>query len=213
MIPVRWTEIFGTENGCSPGQIQSGEYRLGKQLPWVLRVFYEKFGSHSFNQIHNRLIMPESLEADKNGFVCFYEENQEVVLWAIQIEDFSEEDPSVYESYDDGKTWDLHEDKELLSHFLTDVSLFQGIMGGFPFTAGHLGVDQATEEKIKAEFPPYAADVVKRGMRYYGTPRQLLAIMEGKDSNDLWIAAQKKTPFLKLLQQLKIGWDYHSLED
>lgn len=213
MIPAIWTEIFVTENGCSSEQIQQAEQRLGKPLPQLLRVFYEKFGCHPLNQVHNRLIKPELLEPDVNGLVCFYEENQDVVLWAIQIADFYEDDPIVYESYDNGKTWISHDDKEPLFNFLTDVSLFQAIMGGFPFTAGHFGVEKSIEAMIIGQFPPVAADVAKRGMRYYGNTRRLLAIMEGEQSNDLWIACQKKTPFLKLLRQFKISWDYNSIDD
>lgn len=212
MIPVIWTELFDTENGCSTESVQQAERHLGTSLPLVLKHFYIHYGNHPLHQAHNRLILPQDLQNEK-GFVVFYEENQGVVLWAIAAADCKDENPVVYESYDNGETWILHEDKERLADFLMDVSLFQAIMGGFPFTAGHFGLDKTIEEKIMNQFPPYAADVVKRGMRYYGNPHQLLAIMEGKEANDLWIAARKKTPFLQLMRQLKIGWDYNSLED
>jgi hypothetical protein len=212
MIPELWDELFDTENGCSIESVQQAEMHLGTVFPLILRHFYIRYGNHPLHQAHNRLILPQNLQNEK-GFVVFYEENQGVVLWAIAVADFVHENPVVYESYDNGETWILHEDKERLADFLTDVSLFQAIMGGFPFTSGHFGLNASVEEKIRNTFAQLSGYVAKRGMRYYGKPSELIAIMEGEESNDLWIACRKKADFRKLCRQLQLDWDYNSLEE
>ncbi len=213
MIETLWKQIFVEENGFSADELLQTETALGKPLPTVLKDFYAKYGRYPLNQAHNRLVAPNKLTVDDNGFVVFYEENQGVILWALALADFAEENPIIYESYDNGNTWVSHADKERLSSFLVDVTLFQAIMGGYPFCAGHFGVATEVEQTILEQFAPFATDFVKRGMRYYGNAKQLIAIMEGETSNDLWIACQKKTPFQKLMRQLKLGWDYNSMED
>ena len=67
-------------------EIAAAEARLNIRLPGVLREFYLRAGAHKeVNRSHNRLIAPNELEM-QNGKLVFYEENQRVVLWGIDVE-------------------------------------------------------------------------------------------------------------------------------
>jgi hypothetical protein len=64
-------------------RIRAAERRLGVVVPKVLRDYYRVAGKETqFNAAFNRLLPPEEWFVDRKRLV-FFEENQQVVYWAI----------------------------------------------------------------------------------------------------------------------------------
>ena len=79
--------------GFSEGQLLKAEKRLNITLPQMFRVYYLQLGAtKSVNQSFNSLATPQQLYF-AGDYLCFCEENQGVVMWAIRKEDLTISNP------------------------------------------------------------------------------------------------------------------------
>ena len=85
--------------GFSEGQLLKAEKRLNITLPQMFREYYLQLGAtKSVNQSFNSLATPQQLYFAGN-YLCFCEENQGVVMWAIRKEDLTIFNPPVWGNY------------------------------------------------------------------------------------------------------------------
>ena len=79
--------------GFSEAQLLKAEKRLHITLPEEFRAYYLQLGAtKSVNQSHNSLATPQQLYF-AGDYLCFCEENQGVVMWAIRKEDLTNPNP------------------------------------------------------------------------------------------------------------------------
>lgn len=91
-------------------------------LPPALGELYRIAGMHPINRTHHRLLLPDELER-RNGRVVFAEENQQVVVWAFDVED-QEDDPIVWQGQPEpaeptGFVW--YSEEQPLSAFVIEM--------------------------------------------------------------------------------------------
>ena len=94
--------------------------------------------------MHNRLVCLEELEVDQDRLV-FYEENQAVVLWGVNIQNPVDADPAVFMAENqDELGWDA--DHDHLSKFLHAMLFWQAVNGGMAYG----GIGTAISEDLEA---------------------------------------------------------------
>ena len=86
---------LGRSDGIPFQDIARCEKRLGTPLPIALREYYAMAGKLDINVEHNRLYTPRQLK-NWRGKLVFMEENQNVVFWAVDIDDSM--DPEVLQA-------------------------------------------------------------------------------------------------------------------
>ena len=92
--------------GFSEAQLLKAEKRLNITLPQMFRAYYLELGAtKSVNQSFNSLATPQQLYF-AGDYLCFCEENQGVVMWAIRKEDLNNPNPPVWGNY--GSETDLN---------------------------------------------------------------------------------------------------------
>lgn len=85
--------------GFSEAQLLKAEKRLHITLPEEFRAYYLQLGAtKSVNQSYNSLATPQQLYF-VSDYLCFCEENQGVVMWAIRKEDLTNPNPPVWGNY------------------------------------------------------------------------------------------------------------------
>ncbi len=84
-------------DGCGLGALRACEKRLKLHLPRAIREYYEFAGRLPINTEHNILYDPKQLRI-WNGKLFFMEENQRVVFWGVDWNDFKEGDPTVFQA-------------------------------------------------------------------------------------------------------------------
>jgi len=82
-------------DGIPLQDIANCEERLRTRLPIALREYYVMAGKLDINVEHNRLYTPRQLK-NWRGKLVFMEENQNVVFWAVDIDDSA--DPEVLQA-------------------------------------------------------------------------------------------------------------------
>ena len=125
--------------GFSEEQLLEAEKQLAVKFPLVFREYYLQLGAtESVNQSFNSLATPEQLYFDGN-FLCFCEENQGVVMWAIRKEDLANPNPPVWGNYgsETNPDWILENPK--LSDFWLYMAIYNGTLGGLPYNANAMG--------------------------------------------------------------------------
>ena len=125
--------------GFSEEQLLEAEKRLAVKFPQVFREYYLQLGAtESVNQSFNSLATPEQLYFD-GDFLCFCEENQGVVMWAIRKEDLANPNPSIWGNYgsETDSDWVLENPK--LSDFWLYMAIYNGTLGGLSYNANAMG--------------------------------------------------------------------------
>src|SRR6185369_16674694 len=81
---------FTPEDGVSLEEFERAEKVFGFRLPKVLREFYLMAGNHeAINCSHNQLLVGyQEIEDNK---LIFYDENQGVCSWAIDLSDIKKD--------------------------------------------------------------------------------------------------------------------------
>jgi len=196
--------------GFPEEKILEAEERLGVRFPKILKAYYEQLGTHrKLNKTQNRLISLNKIEIDEYGFLIFYAENQQVVVWGIQKEDMNLTNPKVYRKED--KKW--HLDSNLLSTFLTSMAFMQAIFA-FDFHANVCGVEpeymkliSENYRKTNEEFPLWNVNF------YRNKATELISLFRDTDQLDLFISAKNQSDFKAITDKINIDWDYHSERD
>ena len=125
--------------GFSEAQLLKAEKRLHITLPEEFRAYYLQLGAtKSVNQSYNSLATPQQLYFT-GDYLCFCEENQGVVMWAIRKEDLTNPNPPVWGNYGSETTPDWIQETQTLSDFWLYIAIYNGVMGGLPYNANAMG--------------------------------------------------------------------------
>ena len=125
--------------GFSETQLLKAEKRLLITLPEEFRAYYLELGAtKSVNQSCNSLATPQKLYF-AGDYLCFCEENQGVVMWAIRKEDLNNPNPPVWGNYGSETDPNWIQETKNLSDFWLYMAIYNGVMGGLPYNANAMG--------------------------------------------------------------------------
>lgn len=204
---------LGPGDGVQEEELSAAEARLNLRLPRTLREFYLKAGGRGdINREHNRLLAPSEI-VKQGGVLVFYEENQAVVLWGIEVGALGLDDPPVV-SADNGGRLLWQEDREHLSAFLTDMLLWQAVNGqtlyGGIGRASSEAVARAGSEWQQIGLGPSA------GGKALLRDGQLLYVVS-RDPTDaapeVFGGGRTTADLVALTQTFSVAWDYSALDD
>ena len=123
----------------SEAQLLKAEKRLHITLPEEFRAYYLQLGAtKSVNQSYNSLATPQQLYFE-GDYLCFCEENQGVVMWAIRKEDLTNPNPPVWGNYGSETDPNWIQETQSLSDFWLYIAIYNGVMGGLPYNANAMG--------------------------------------------------------------------------
>lgn len=183
---------------------------MGWQLPRLLREFYLITGEREdINGAFNRLLPPESLEVSGNVLV-FYEENQGVCLWGVDVRDRDNEDPAVLrEDSTETPTWEP--DFDHLSEFFTAMLFLQAVNGGMR----HGGVGSAASANTAQASTQWETINIGGSWndRVLMRDGQVLYIFGKEPAPEVFGGAKTKQKFLDLERTFDVSWDYCTLDD
>ncbi|MBR1555294.1 MAG: SMI1/KNR4 family protein [Oscillospiraceae bacterium] len=103
-------------------------------IPKALEDYYRLCGGCAeMNATQDFLVTPDGRYGNYHlnlfsypDYCVFYAENQCVAEWAIKKSDLNQENPPVYETYDDGRTW--HQICDSVSDFLISEAYMQSAL-------------------------------------------------------------------------------------
>lgn len=196
-------------HGYDESAIAAAEQRLGIRLPAVLRDYYQTLGRHeALNSAFNRLLPPEKLYMSDSGMLVFYTENQDVVIWGIDHEDFHLPDPAVYGSYDaDREEWLL--DADTMEHFLWSMAYVQAAMGGLKHLAFAKNLPGSTVSQLENEWAE-AKGITHQYYRFFLHQHSAIVLVPTNDKGaplGAYLASNNEKLFHQLLKSLPLEWD------
>ena len=202
------------EDGVRLEEIERAEKIYRFRLPKIFREFYMLAGEHSaINYSHERLLSVDCLEIEDNRLI-FYEENQAVCYWAIDLSDIEKDDPPVWRGLSivgqDELEWFL--DAEKLSDFLLIMLCWQSVMGGLAFV-GTAGKIEASIQAIKDNFAPLEVGENGSGLQIFTAPGKVICLAENVEGTNIDAGASDEERFLEIEALLKIDWSYRSPDD
>ena len=125
--------------GFSEAQLLKAEKRLLITLSEEFRAYYLELGAtKGVNQSYNSLATPQQLYF-AGDYLCFCEENQGVVMWAIRKEDLTNPNPPVWGNYGSETDPNWIQETKNLSDFWLYIAIYNGVMGGLPYNANAMG--------------------------------------------------------------------------
>lgn len=206
---------FTPDDAADIKEIEHAEKFLGFRLPKVLREFYLLAGNHeAINDSHNRLLPVECLGIEDNKLV-FYQENQGVCDWAIDLSDIEKDDPPVWiGQYIVGQdALDWHFDAPNLSYFLLMMLCWQSVSGGLEFT----GIADKTEEsvvrKVKDNFTLLDDGKYNTGFQVFIEPGKVVCLAGNQKGTDIYAGASNEQKFHEIEDLLRIKWGYCYRDD
>ncbi|MGI4789407.1 MAG: hypothetical protein ACRYFS_11230 [Janthinobacterium lividum] len=212
-LVARLMPPLGPGDGVPEAEIEAAETRLGVKMPTLLREFYALAGKREdINGVHNRLVSLENLKVDQNKLV-FYEENQGVVLWGVDIQNLENIDPSVFMAeYQATLVWDA--DHNHLSAFLKAMLFWQAVNGGMPYS----GIGTATSEAIALagtdwELVDLSRDSTLWRNRVQMRDGQVLFISGNDPDPQVHGGGRTKADFLAVAKAFDVYWDYSTLDE
>jgi hypothetical protein len=121
------------KSGVPERDIAAWEKKSGVDLPEGLREYLLAVGNMAFNRAYNKLYTLDELRIEGDKLI-FMEEIENVVQWAIDIGDLSD-DPLVFQraSGEGDELW--YPEEEACTSFLTLMIYWQTVNGGFEFFA------------------------------------------------------------------------------
>jgi hypothetical protein len=184
-------------SGIPEHDIEAWEKRNGEGLPGPLREYLIEVGNMAFNRAYNRLYPLDELSIE-DGKLIFMEENQNVVQWAIDTADISE-DPLVFQrsSEEDDELW-YPEDLECTA-FLELMIYWQTVNGGFEFFA----MADASESAIKKIAKAWERRAEGSGVTCFARKGAVLCIVEGDGDDNLMLAAASGALLEKAMMDLQ----------
>ncbi|GET45407.1 hypothetical protein [Capnocytophaga felis] len=182
-------------NGFTDEELQNIR-KVSSNIPQVLYDYYVQLGKITkLNQTQDSLLIPEQVQWSKNkDYLIFYAENQWACVWAIQKEDLTEENPSVYMSKNQ-ETWE--KESETLTDFLNAMANLQAVFSFEYSSEDFLFINEEELKFIKQNFQkkPFA---FKKwiGIDFYGNfIGDIIAIFNNKPYYDVCYAASNKEHF------------------
>ena len=214
--------------GFSEEQLLEAEKQLAVKFPQVFREYYLQLGAtESVNQSFNSLATPEQLYFD-GDFLCFYEENQGVVMWAIRKEDLANPNPSIWGNYgsETDSVWVLENPK--LSDFWLYMAIYNGTLGGLSYNANAMGgwgmedfeVPEQAVSYIEKQYDSLT-ELCWEGQRIFTDKDFKIVIVlsihrETKRTTAIFIGSAQQELFDTLLDDMEnfgLQWNYTSYDD
>ena len=214
--------------GFSEGQLLKAEKRLNITLPQMFRAYYLQLGAtKSVNQSFNSLATPQQLYF-AGDYLCFCEENQGVVMWAIRKEDLTISNPPVWGNYGSETDPDWVLETQTLSDFWLYIAIYNGVMGGLRYNANAMGgwkmedfeVPIGAVAHIETQYTELTS-LSWKGQRTFTDEdfKLVITLSIHRDTGKptaIFIGTTPKALFDKLLNDLGsygLQWDYTSYDD
>lgn len=183
--------------GIPEADIDAWEARTGEQLPGPLRDYLIAVGNMAFNRAYNHLYPLDEL-ALEDGKLIFMEENQNVVQWAIDTADTSD-DPLVFQRAGEEEDALWYPEEEQCTAFLTLMIYWQTVNGGFDF----FGVADAPEAVVKKIAKAWDRKAAGSGVTCFARKGVVLCVVEGEDENNIMLAALTEADLEKAIMELQ----------
>jgi hypothetical protein len=196
--------------GFSALAIEGVEQRLQVQLPSFFKTYYLQVGKdQKLNQSHNSLVSPDKLWM-KDDFLCFYEENQGVVTWAMHRNDLEAPVTPVYYSYDQ-VTWE--KDSPRIEDFFLSMAYWQGALGGLAYWAMSEDLDQETFAAIQAQYKEITRISYWNNRHFSNYPTHIIEVtVDGENKpNGIFIGANNKSDFDEIVSL--VGEEFLDIEE
>lgn len=196
------TRTLSMEDGLPEAEIEAGEQRLGIRLPAALRVYYQVAGGFDqLNQVHNRLYAPDQWEL-QDGKLLFMEENQNVVVWAVEVSDASPEDPPVLQGVvTEDTVGEWHLEHESCAEFLTLMLYLHGVFGGME--EGYEGFMEISEEELAQLRNAWPRIGQMKDMEVFGKEGQALCVLGGEAPREMYVGARSEADMASLEEELE----------
>ena len=214
--------------GFSEAQLLKAEKRLHITLPEEFRAYYLQLGATKMvNQSFNSLATPQQLYF-AGDYLCFCEENQGVVMWAIRKEDLTISNPPVWGNYGSETDPDWVLETQTLSDFWLYLAIYNGVMGGLPYNANAMGswdmegfeVPEQAVAHIEKQYTELTSLSWKGQRTFTNANFQIvitLAIHQTTNrATAIFIGSAQQELFDTLLDTMEnfgLQWDYTSYDD
>ena len=214
--------------GFSEAQLLKAEKRLNITLPEEFRAYYLQLGAtKSVNQSYNSLATPQQLYFT-GDYLCFCEENQGVVMWAIRKEDLNNPNPPVWGNYGAETDPNWIQETQTLSDFWLYIAIYNGVMGGLPYNANAMGgwgmenfeVPEQAVTHIEKQYTELTSLSWKGQRTFINADFQIvisLAIHQTTNrATAIFIGSAQQELFDTLLDAMEnfgLEWDYTSYDD
>ena len=214
--------------GFSEAQLLKAEKRLLITLPEEFRAYYLELGAtKSVNQSCNSLATPQQLYL-AGDYLCFCEENQGVVMWAIRKEDLTNPNPPVWGNYGSETDPNWIQETQNLSDFWLYLAIYNGVMGGLPYNANAMGgwdmegfeVPEQAVSYIEKQYDTLT-ELCWEGQRVFTDKDFTIVIVlsihrETKRATAIFIGSAQQELFDTLLDDMEnfgLQWNYTSYDD
>ena len=214
--------------GFSEEQLLKAEKRLAVKFPLVFREYYLQLGAtESVNQSYNSLATPQQLYF-AGDYLCFCEEYQGVVIWAIRKEDLNNSNPPVWGNYGSETDPNWIQETQNLSDFWLYLAIYNGVMGGLPYNANAMGgwgmenfeVPEQVVSYIEKQYDTLTELCWKGQRTFTDTDFQIvitLAIHQTTNrATAIFIGSAQQELFDTLLDDMEnfgLQWNYTSYDD
>ena len=214
--------------GFSEEQLLEAEKRLAVKFPQVFREYYLQLGAtESVNQSFNSLATPEQLYFD-GDFLCFCEENQGAVMWAIHKEDLNNSNPPVWGNYGSETAPNWIQETQTLSDFWLYIAIYNGTLGGLPYNANAMGGWEMEDFEVPEQAVAYIekqyntlTELCWEGQRVFTDKDFTIVIVlsihqETKRATAIFIGSAQQELFDTLLDNMEnfgLQWNYTSYDD
>lgn len=213
LVAQLYARPLSKRDGIPEMRLLRAEKRLGFRLPGALREFYRTAGKRDdLNCAFDQLLLPEELEV-REGQLLFYEENQKVVVWGMEVGAAAGDDPLVYEAEPaEPIVWESTQGR--LSDFLRMMAYWQGVNGGMRYSGIVVTNQQVLDEVLRLWPPVPLASQAWTDMRLLCRDGQVLCALEDAEGGiELFAAGRTKKEFLAIEKALGLEWDYCTLDD
>ena len=214
--------------GFSEEQLLEAEKQLEVKFPQVFREYYLQLGAiKSVNQSYNSLATPQQLYF-AGDYLCFCEENQGVVVWAIRKEDLANPNPPIWGNYGSETHPDWIQETQTLSDFWLYIAIYNGTLGGLPYNANAMGgwniEDFEVPEQAVAHIEKQYTELTSlswKGQRIFTDKDFKIVIVlsihrETKRATAIFIGSAQQELFDTLLDDMEnfgLQWNYTSYDD
>ena len=161
-------------------------------------------------------------------YLCFCEENQGVVMWAIRKEDLANPNPPVWGNYGTETNPDWIQETDTLSDFWLYIAIYNGTLGGLPYNANAMGgwdmegfeVPEQVISYIEKQYTELTS-LSWKGQRTFTDANFQIVITLAihRDTNRataIFIGSAQRELFDTLLDAMEnfgLQWDYTSYDD
>lgn len=205
--------------GFSLEDITQAEQRLNIYFPEKLKEYYLLLGKNEIlNQTYNWLLLPSEINFI-DDFLVFYEEHQAVCCWAIKKEDLSQDNPPVYQGYQDENgqfQWYLVHPN--ISAFWVEMAFYNGTMGSLKYHANILNEKKIQPKSIEKLLKNYQeiTTLEQNNQRFYTQDYQniISVCYDVCGANAVFAGTQDEAHFEEILDLFgEENWSYISDEE